>query len=216
MKFSSIIFAVFGLSSFVSALPAPAAAPQSGLEVLEKRDIIAREAVPDLIERDITVDLVADVQVCIDAVVAINKKYSGGKYTSGTCQAWAVEVVAQIKVLISVIAAYPAGCTYPSIDVCVSIFVKLLVTIFVQLKLFVEVGGLIGTLLLTVDLLLTLLLGLVGDLLNICVSLCVLIEAKIQVGICAKIISGCGGLIDALYLSAFVKLLVKAGLVIKL
>lgn len=218
MKFSSIILAVFGASSIVSALPAPVAAPQTGVETFEKRDIIAREAVPALQERTVTVDVVADVQVCIDAVVEINDKYNAKKsYKKADLQAWSVEVVAQIKLLIAVITAYPAGCTYPSIDVCVDIFVKLFTTIFVQLKLFLNLGGLIATLLLTVDLLLSILLGLVADLLNILVSLLVLIEAKIVVGISAKICVALYALVDIqLYVEAFVQLCVKAGLAISL
>jgi len=218
MKFNSIVYAIFGLSAIASALPAPVAAPVADLDVLEKRDMIVREAATDLTQRTVVVDLVADVQVCIDAIVEINTAYSKKKpYTRGTCQSWAAEVVAKIQILISVISAYPAGCSYPSIDICVSIFVKLFVTIFVQLKVFIDVvGGLIGTILLTVDLLLTVLLGLVGDLLNILVSLCLLIEVKIQVGICAKIISGCVGLVNILYLQAFIQLCLKAGLAISL
>jgi len=212
MKFSSILFAAFSLSTFVAALPAPVPQADNGVGLLEKRDLIEREAAA-LEVRTGNPDLVADVQVCIDAIVVINNKYAGNKpYTSGVCRSWAAEIVVQIKLLIAVISAYPANCQYPSIDVCVNIFVKLLVCIFVQLKVFIDVGGLIGALLLTVDLLLAFLLGLVGELLNIIVSLCLLIEVKIKVGICAQIINSCGGLISGLYLSVLIKLLVKAGI----
>lgn len=213
MKFSSILFAAFGLSTFTAALPAPVPAPDAGLTLSEKHNLIEREAATSLAERAVVVDLVADVQVCIDAVIVINKKYAGKKpYSSSTVKAWAVEIVAQIKLLIGVISAYPEDCEYPSIDLCIAIFVKLFVAIFVQLKVFIDVGGLIGAILLTVNLLLAILLGLVADLLNIIVSLCVLIEVKIKVGICAQIINGCGGLIDGLYLGVLIKLLVKAGI----
>ncbi|KAK6525246.1 hypothetical protein TWF694_005392 [Orbilia ellipsospora] len=214
MKFSNILAATFGLFTFAAALPAPAALGDTGLDVLEKRSLIERAPASfDLTERGATVDLVADVQVCIDAVVEINKKYTAKKsYTSGSCKAWAVEVIAKIQILIDVITAYPKDCTYPSIDVCVNIFVQLFVCIFVQLKVFLDVGGLIAGLLLTVDLLLAFLLGLVGDLLNIIVSLCLLIEVKIKVGICGLILSGCQGLLSGLYINVLVKLLVQAGI----
>jgi len=215
MKFSSILYAAFGLSTFVAALPAPAPAPVSdtGLELVKKLDLVERDPVAALTERNGTPDLVADVQLCIDAVVAINKNYAGQKpYTSGLIKAWALEIVVKIKLLIAVISAYPEDCVYPAINICVSIFVKLFVAIFVQLKVFIDVGGLIGALLLTVDLLLAILLGLVADLLNICVSLCLLIEVKIKVGICAQIINACGGLIDGLYLGVLIKLCLKAGI----
>ncbi|KAF3921097.1 hypothetical protein AA313_de0208101 [Arthrobotrys entomopaga] len=213
MKFSNVLVAAFGLFTFAAAIPAPAPLASADLGLLEKRSLMEREPVSaDLTERN-TVDLVADVQVCIDAVVEINNKYNTKKsYTSGSCKAWAVEVIAKIQVLIDVITAYPKDCTFPSIDICVDIFVKLIVCIFAQLKLFCDVGGLIGTLLLTVDLLLAFLLGLVGDLLNIVVSLCVLIEAKIKVGICGLIFTGCQGLLSGLYISVLIKLCAQVGI----
>lgn len=215
MKFSNILFAVFGLSTFVAALPAPVPAADTGLNLLEKRDLIEREPVASPNGGGVLVDLVADVQVCIDAVVVINKKYAPKKpYTRDVIKAWSLEIVAQIKVLIAVISAYPDGCTYPSIDVCVDIFVKLLVAIFVQLKVFIDLGGIITILLLTVDLLLGILLGLVGELLDIVITLLVLIEAKIKVGICGLIIKGCGGLISALYIQVIIKLCLSAGIVL--
>jgi len=215
MKFSNILFAVVGLSTFAAALPAPVPLADTGLELLEKRELIEREATASLTERNVPVDFCGDVQVCIDAIVIINGKYSAKKpYTRSLCKDWAVEIVAQIKLLIAVISSYPQDCTYPSIDLCVAIIVKLFTVIFVQLKVFIDVGGLIGILLLTVDLLLIFLTGLVGDLLNIIVSLCILLEAKIKVGICAQIISGCGGLIDGLYLGVLIKLLLKVGIIV--
>jgi len=209
MKFSSVLAAVFGLSAFAAALPAPVAS-DSGFALAE------RAAVPAIAERTVAVNLVADVQVCINAVVAINKKYSAKKTTMASVQAWSAEVVVQIKALIAVISAYPAGCTYPSIDICVNIFVQLFVAIFVQLKVFLGLLGLVASLLLTVDVLLQILLGVVGDLLNILVQLCLLIEVKIKVGITAQICVALKGLVDLLYLQAFVELLVKAGLSISL
>jgi len=80
MKFSSILFAAFSLSTFAAALPAPAAAPVDALNL--KADLIERDALPALQERAVFVDVKADVQVCIDAVVAINKKYAGKKASS--------------------------------------------------------------------------------------------------------------------------------------
>jgi len=212
MLFSSIIYAAFGLTTLVSALPAAAPVARS--------DIVARdtlpETLPELAPRTVSVDVQADVQVCIDAVVAINTKYAKQKYSSSVFSQWQIEVIAQIKLLINVISAYPSGCSYPSIDICVNVFVKLFVAIFVQLKLFINLQGLLVTLLLTVDVLLSVLLGSCGDLLNILVSLYVLIEAKIYVGITAKITVALKALVDVLYLQAFVKLCVKAGLNISL
>jgi len=215
MKFTSILVAAFGLSTFAAALPAPVAS-DSGLEILKERDLVERAAVPEIAERAVAVNVVADVQVCIDAVVAINKKYNGKKVTTAVVKAWSAEVVVQIQLLIDVISKYPSGLVVANIDVCVNIFIQLFVAIFVQLKLFVSLSGLLGALLLTVDLLLTLLLSVVADLLNILVKLCLLIEVKIKVGICAQIFVGLKGLVDILYLQAFVKLLVKAGLNISL
>ncbi|KAF3908053.1 hypothetical protein ABW21_db0203455 [Orbilia brochopaga] len=219
MKFSSIIYAVFGLSSLVSALPAPAPIAAPGLDVLEKRSLIEREPLPVPHNNGgsggQTVDIVADVQICIDAVVKINKKYAGKRYTTSSCQSWAVEIVAQIKILISVISAYPAGCVFPAKDVCVAIFVKLFLAIFVQLKCFCDsIGGLLGLVLVTVDLLLACLIGLVDDLLDCIVSLCILIEAKIFVGIVGSILGGCGSL--PTYCGVIVKLCIQAGLSVSL
>jgi hypothetical protein len=217
MKFSNILFAVFGLSTFVAALPAPVPVADANLDLLEKRDLVAREPLGALEERTSSCsNLEVDVQACIDAVVAINKKYtSAGSYTKSSCQSWAAEVIVEVKALITVISSYPSGCSFPPINVCVDIFVKLLVCIFVQLKLFIDIsGGLLGIILLTVDLLLSILLGYCGDLLKIVVSLLVLIEAKIKVGICALIIKGCGGLIVDIYIQVLVKLCLQVGLVL--
>jgi len=211
MKFTSILFAAFGLSTFVAALPAPA--PEAGLEISEKRWLAEREAVPALEERGQVCAIDIDVNACITAIVAINKKYSAVKpCTSDVIKSWSAAVVAEIKILIKAISACPAGCTFPDIDVCVKVFVNLLVCIFVQLKIFVGLAGLILTLLLTVDILLSILLGCAGDLLHILVQLFLLIEVKIKVGICELIIKGCLGLVDYLYLSVLVKLCVAAGL----
>ncbi|KAK6535368.1 hypothetical protein TWF694_001829 [Orbilia ellipsospora] len=209
MRFFSVLYAFLSLTTLVSSLPAPS--PASDLMV--KSDLVERQ--PDSlapVERGV-VDLVADVQVCIDACIAINQKYAARKsYTRSACQSWSTEIIAKIQILIETISAYPDNCTYPSIDVCVSIFIKLFVCIFVQLKAFIDLGGLIFGLLSTVEILLGCLLGLVGDLLNIIISLCLLIEVKIKVGICASIISGCGGLIGSLYISVLVKLLANVGI----
>ncbi|KAK6513412.1 hypothetical protein TWF281_005038 [Arthrobotrys megalospora] len=213
MKFGSILLATFGLSALVAALPAPVPVASTNLDLLEKRELLERDPASDLEKRGGCANLVADVQACIDAVVAINNKYAARKpYTRSTCQSWATEVVAKINVLIAVITAYPAGCTFPSINVCVGIFVKLFVAIFVQLKVFIDVGGLLGGILLTVELLLSLLLGVCGNLLHVIVSLCVLIEAKIKVGICGLIINNCGGLISGIYLQVLIQLLLQAGI----
>ncbi|KAK6332570.1 hypothetical protein TWF730_004230 [Orbilia blumenaviensis] len=213
MKFSNILLAAFGFSTFAAAFPAPVPAPDTSLNVFEKRELLERDPAGDLVERTGCANLIADVQVCIDAVVAINSKYTAKKtYTRGSCQSWAAEVVAKIKVLIAVITAYPSGCSYPPINDCVGIFVKLIVTIFVQLKVFIDLGGLLGILLLTVDLLLSLLLGLCGDLLHIVVTLLVLIEVKIKVGICALILKGCGGLLPVIWVQVLIKLCLQVGI----
>ncbi|RVD81595.1 uncharacterized protein DFL_009452 [Arthrobotrys flagrans] len=216
MKFSNIILAVFGFSTIAAAIPAPIPATDK-TPLLKARELTKKDPAEPLTKRGTCANLVADVQVYIDAVTAINNKYAAQKpYTRTTSQNWAGEVAIKIKALIAVITAYPAGCAFPPVNDCVDVFVKLIVTIFVQLEVFVNFGGLLGVILLAVDLLLWLLLGLCGDLLNVVVALLVLIEVKIQVGICGLIVQSCGGLIDSLYLQALVQLLIQAGLPIAL
>ncbi|KAK6514301.1 hypothetical protein TWF506_008697 [Arthrobotrys conoides] len=216
MKFTNIILVVFSfIITIATAIPAPI--HETSINPLKNRELLKPTTQDSLIKRTSCPNLISDVQICIDAVVAINKKYSSQKpYTRNTCKSWAAEVVISLKALISVITAYPSGCTFPPINICVDIFVKLLVTIFIQLEVFISVGGLLGLIILTVEVLLSLLLGLCGDLLEVIVTLCVLIEAKIQVGICGLIIQGCSGLIDSLYLQVLVKLLIQAGISISL
>ncbi|KAK6339258.1 hypothetical protein TWF718_008680 [Orbilia javanica] len=218
MKFSTILLTIFGFNALTAlAIPAPipAAAPAAApAALLKKSESPQSNGIEPLTKRgDNYVDLVADVQVCIDAVVDINSKYAAQKpYTRTACQNWAGEVVIKIKALIEVISAYPSGCTFPPIDDCVNVFVQLVVTVFVQLQVFVDVGGLLGIILLTVDLLLSLLLGLCGDLLNVVISLCILIESRVQAGICGLIIQGCGGSLDSVYIQVIVQVLVQAGI----
>ncbi|KAF3182424.1 hypothetical protein TWF788_006328 [Orbilia oligospora] len=219
MKLINIILTLFSFITIAAAIPAPIPATSTNPHLLQPRELTKPNAQGSLAERGNSCpNLILDVQVCIDAIIAINNKYSARKpYTKTTCQNWAGEVIIKLKALITVITAYPSGCrsTLPPINVCAAIFVKLLVTIFVQLEVFVNVGGL-RIISLNIDLLLALLLGLCGDLLNVIVTLCVLIEAKIKVGICGLIIQGCGGLIRSLYIQVLIKLLVQVGLSIRL
>jgi len=216
MKFSNILLAVFGLSTFVTALPAPVPVSGGNLDLLEKRELIEREPVGALEQRGTCPDIRVDVNVAIDAVHSLNKKYNGqGSYTKSSCRSWSLDVVAVIKILIGKIKAYPSGCSYPPVDVCVALFVKLLVAIFVQLKVFVDLGGLLGAILLLVDLVLQILLGFCGELLYIIIDLLVLISVKIKIDI-ALIIKGCVGLIADIYIKVLLKLLVNVGIFISL
>ncbi|KAJ6256466.1 hypothetical protein Dda_8328 [Drechslerella dactyloides] len=215
MKFSSILFAVVGLCGLVSALPAPVplAAADASLQLLEKRDLIEREPAPVPNNGGGVVSLVADVQVCIDAVIAINAKYVNLPRTSSNCKAWAAEIVVKIKILISVIKSYPENCVFPQIDVCVNIFIKLIVCIFVQLNLFCNgLGGLLASLLATVTGLLGLVCGLVPELIDCILDLCILIEARIKIGICGLILNGCGGLLSGLWINVIIKLCLQVGI----
>ncbi|EGX50703.1 hypothetical protein AOL_s00075g129 [Orbilia oligospora ATCC 24927] len=220
MKLTNIILTLFSFITIAAAIPAPIPATSTNPHLLQPRELTKPEAQGSLTKRGNSCpNLILDVQVCIDAIIAINNKYSARKpYTKAACRSWAGEVIIKLKALITVITAYPSRCrsTFPPINVCASIFVKLLVTIFVQLEVFVNVGGLLGIVILNIDLLLALLLGLCGDMLNVIVTLCVLIEAKIKVGICGLIIQGCGGLVHGLYLQVLIKLLVQVGLSINL
>ncbi|KAF3937989.1 hypothetical protein ABW19_dt0206385 [Dactylella cylindrospora] len=219
MKFSSILFAAFGVFSVVSALPAPVAEADMGVSLPEKRALVEREPVSDLEERSKhgkQVKLVEDVTVIIEAIVVINEKWSKKRrHNNGkSCaKSWAAEVVAQIKILITIISGYPENCKYPSTKACVEIFVKLFITIFIQLKSFCEgSGGLLGGLVVNVNIIVSILISVVGDLCQHIITLCVLIEIKIKVGLCQKIVSGCGGLLSTVYIKVFIQLLIKAGI----
>lgn len=216
MKFSNILCAVFGLSAFVAALPAPVPVADTNLDLLEKRELIEREPLGALEPRGGTCrDLVIEVKACIDGVKKANEKYNAqGVFNKDSCHNWSIEIVALLKLLVDVIISWPSGCPFPPIDVCVNIFVDLFVVIFVQLKVFVNLGGLLGILLLTVNLLLNLLLGVCGDLITVFVQLCLLIEAKIKVGICALIIKGCGGLLPPIWINLIISLCARVGIVI--
>jgi len=216
MQLINILFTLLGFGTFVASLPAPAPVAQTdtGFGLLAERDLIEREPVALVAERTTkSPNFVSDVQGCIDSCKKINNKYNGKKkYTSSACKSWSGEIVVELKALITKISAYPKSYKYPSVDTCSSIVTNLLVVILSQLKVFCQLGGLINTLLIALNLVLTVLLGLVGDLLTTLVQLCVLLEAKIHVGICAKIIKGCGGSVDSVYLNVCIQLLVKAGI----